>query len=140
MLRIRRIPPVVLFLTAALTLVVQAHCAPMPNTQETATVTDSDNGRQVSVARGGTLTVRLEAIPGTGYGWKLVKAAPDQLTPLGESVLETSKEGVPGAREHQVFRFRAQAAGSGVLELHSVRPWEKDVPPAKTYRLEVQVR
>jgi len=112
----------------------------MPNPQETVTVTDSDNGRQVSLARGGTLTVRLEAIPGTGYGWKLVKAAPDQLTPLGESVLETSKEGVPGAREHQVFRFRARASGSGVLELHSVRPWEKDVPPAKTYRLEVQVR
>ena len=137
---IRPILAVIFSSIAMLTLSVQPSCSAMRESQETAVVTDKDNGRQIVIAKGGTLVVRLEATPGTGHSWKLVKINPELLKALGESTFEGSGGRILGATEHQVFRFEAQASGASVLEMHYLRPWEKDVPPLRTYRITVEVR
>jgi predicted secreted protein len=38
-----------------------------------------------------------------------------------------------------VFRFTAEAAGKVDLELIYKRPFEKDKPPARTYKLAVEI-
>jgi inhibitor of cysteine peptidase len=112
----------------------------MPIPQVPTIVTDKDDGRQIIIEKGSTLAVRLEATPGTGHSWKLVKINAELLKALGESAFENPRGGVPGAIEHQVFRFEAQAFGSSVLEMHYLRPWEKDVPPLRIYRITVEIR
>ncbi len=107
--------------------------------QDTVVVTDADSGKRIGTARGNILIVRLEGQPGTGYGWQIVRNDTIKLKPLGEPVLEAG-QGLAGGVEHQLFSFKAQRAGTIVLELQYVRPWEKDVPPAKTYQIKVKIR
>ncbi|MBD2295447.1 protease inhibitor I42 family protein [Anabaena sphaerica FACHB-251] len=111
---------------------------PMSNSE--VTVNNSNNDSEIIVQKNSILILKLLANPGTGYGWQIIKNDPEQLKPLGDSVLEPLEEQVPGANENQVFRFLAQGSGSTMLELHYLRPWEKNLPPLKTYRLKVQIR
>jgi len=78
--------------------------------------------------------------PGTGYSWQIIKNDPDKLKSLGDSVLKPIEAEAPGASENQVFRFLAQNLGSTMLELHYLRPWERNLPPLKTYKINVQIR
>ena len=121
-------------------LVVVTSRFAMSDGQDITIVTDKDNGRQIEVAKGSTLVVRLEATPGTGHGWQVMKINADLLQPIGEPRFENPRQGEPGAVEQQVFRFKAQASGSTVLEMHYRRPWEKDVPPLRTYDIRLTIR
>lgn len=112
----------------------------MSNPQATKTVTDKDAGGQVALAPGDILIVKLEASPGTGYGWEIIDLDTTVLSPLGEPTLESAEKGGPGAMEQQVFRLQAKKAGSTLLKLDYVRPWEKDIPPINTYSIDVEVR
>ncbi|MCM2407616.1 MULTISPECIES: protease inhibitor I42 family protein [Anabaena] len=105
-----------------------------------ATVNDTNNNGQIILEKDSVLIVKLLATPGTGYSWQMIKNDPDKLKPLGDSVLEPLTDQAPGASENQVFRFSAQSSGSTVLELHYLRPWEKNIPPLKTYQINVQIR
>jgi predicted secreted protein len=108
-------------------------------------ITEKDNGGTVQVALGDTITLRLEAIPGTGYAWKVVRNEPGLLKLMGESFFEpigrdAKKEPRVGAPENQVFRFTAQNRGTNTLELHYVRGWEEKKEPLKTMRVTVIIQ
>lgn len=111
---------------------------PMSNSE--ITVNNSHNESEITVEKDSILIVKVLANPGTGYGWQIIKNDSEKLKPLGDSILEPLEEQTPGASENQVFRFLAQASGSTILELHYLRPWEKNIPPLKTYSLKVQIR
>lgn len=115
----------------------------MQSSPDGMTITERDNKGQVQIALGGILTVKLEAIPGTGYAWHIVRNDPSLLKPMGESVFEPKLEDtgkkIVGAPEDQVFRFRAQSKGSNLLSLEYVRQWEKKVVPLKTFSITVQI-
>jgi inhibitor of cysteine peptidase len=137
--RIARTLVAVALVAACSSMAPQALYSAMSSSEEAVIVTDKGNNGQLRVAKGGTLVIRLEAIPGTGYGWQVVKSDAELLKPVGTPVFEQSEKDLVGAPEQQVFRFKAQAAGSVEVELHYVRPWEKDVPPAKIYRITVRI-
>jgi inhibitor of cysteine peptidase len=107
-------------------------------------ITEKNNGGQVKIAPGYILILKLEAIPGTGYGWQIAQNDPDLLEPLGESVFEPivgdAKKELLGGPEYQVFRFKAQRSGTTILELNYKRAWEKEVAPLKSFRITVQIR
>jgi inhibitor of cysteine peptidase len=102
------------------------------------TVTDKDKGK-VTVPKGGALVVKLPITTGTGYTWVIAKNNADQLKPAGKPMIEKPAKPVPGAKTTQVFRFDASAAGTSELTLEYKRPFEKDKPPAKTYKITVKV-
>ncbi|HEY7543787.1 MAG TPA: protease inhibitor I42 family protein [Blastocatellia bacterium] len=133
-----RFLPIIVFTAACLSL--SAQCSTSLSAKDTVTVTDKDNGKKISLAKGNMLIVRLEARPGTGYGWQVAKNEADKLKPEGEPTLEPPDKEVMDGIEHQVFRFKAISEGTITLELHYVRPWEKEAPPEKTYSIEVQIR
>lgn len=117
----------------------------MQNAPDSITITEKDNGRTVKVALGGTLTLKLEAIPGTGYAWKVVRNDTGLLKPLGESIFEPtggdSKKGpLVGTPENQILRFRAQGKGTDILELHYMREWRKEEAPQKMFSIIVQIQ
>jgi predicted secreted protein len=107
------------------------------------TITERDNNGHFQIALGGILTVKLEAIPGTGYAWHVVRNDPSLLKPMGESVFEPKlvdpRKKIVGAPEDQVFRFRAQGKGSDILSLEYRRKWEKKAVPLKTFSVTVQI-
>jgi predicted secreted protein len=117
--------------------------AMMQNSPDGMTITERDNKSQIQIALGGILTVKLEAIPGTGYAWHVVRNDPGLLRPMGEAVFEPRLEDmgkkIVGAPEDQVFRFKAQSKGSDILLLEYVRKWEKKAAPLKTFSVTVQV-
>jgi len=117
--------------------------AMMQRSPDGITITERDNKGQVQIALGEILTVKLEASPGTGYAWHVVRNDPSLLKPMGESVFEpkledTGKE-IVGAPEDQVFRFRAQSKGSNILSLEYIREWEKKAAPLKAFSVTVQI-
>ncbi|WP_414563298.1 MULTISPECIES: protease inhibitor I42 family protein [unclassified Anabaena] len=103
------------------------------------TVDDTNHDQQITLEKGNTLIIQLLSNPGIGYGWQIIKNDADKLQPVGDSVLEPLEEEAPGATENQVFRFLAQDTGFTSVELHYLRPWESNIPPLKTYRLNVQI-
>ena len=120
-----------------LTVVSLCVAAPKPTAHRTVTVTEKNT--KVSLAVGDTLLVRLESTPGTGYGWRTVVLDTKLLKQMGEPVMEDSGKKLLGAPEHQVFKFKAIAVGKTALELHYVRPWEKDKPPERVFKISVRI-
>lgn len=114
-------------------------CVAAPKPAATRLVTATEKNTKVSLGAGDTLLVRLESTPGTGYGWQVTGTDAKLLKQLGEPVLEDSGKHLPGAPQHQAFRFKALAVGVTTLVLHYVRPWEKNKPPARIYKLQVTI-
>jgi len=103
-------------------------------------VTDSDNGKTVTLAPGANLEVSLKATSGTGYLWQVAGNDPLVLEQLGLGDFEIPKEAPPGAMGTQVFHFQAQSPGAAKLEMAYVRPWEKNVAPVRTWSITVRVQ
>jgi inhibitor of cysteine peptidase len=99
----------------------------------------------VSVARGQTLVVMLDANVTTGFRWEalpgfaptLVQTGTADYSALAASQGQVVPAGAPGV---MTFRFLAAEAGKTTLELAYRRPFEPNVAPAKTVRYDVTVR
>ena len=131
-------------LFAVLLLAAAAGCCaepPRPAGPEAARIrlTEKDDGRQLQLVRGDTLTVELESNPTTGYRWQIADAGKNGVL-KAESVEflapETDRCGAPGREK---LSFVPAAAGETTLRLVYVRPWEKDQPPARSFRVTVSV-
>ena len=131
----------IISLLTSLTIIFQvSNAANPPMSKSEITVNDANNHSQIIIQKANMMIVELLTTPGTGYSWQIIKNDPDKLKPLGDSVLKPLETEVPGASENQVFRFLAQNSGLAVLELHYLRPWERNIPPLKTYQINVQIR
>jgi len=131
----------ILSLLTTLSIIFQVSATsitPMSNSE--VNVNNTKNHSQITMQKGNILIVKLLANPGTGYSWQIIKNDSDKLKPLGDSVLEPLETEAPGASENQVFRFLAQNPGSTFIELHYLRSWERNTPPAETYQIQVQIR
>lgn len=102
-------------------------------------VTERDADREVTIAPGATLIVRLGTRLGTGYGWQIAENDSSRLRAAGPPELEGSSS-EPGAAQRQVFRFIAQKAGSTSLAFRYVRPWEPEEVSARTFRIDVRIQ
>jgi inhibitor of cysteine peptidase len=100
-------------------------------------LTQADHDRAVSVAVGTTISIELQSVPGTGYGWQSQPMSNDVLQYDGAKSTQVKTE--PGAARTTQLRFRAVSTGESVLTLHYSRPWEKDKPPAREFSVRVRV-
>jgi inhibitor of cysteine peptidase len=105
----------------------------------TVTVKGKEKAGKVRLARGETLEVRLPSNRTTGFSWQLARYDKEKLKSQGKPEYERPKKPLPGAGGVEVFRFTAEAAGKSELELVYKRPFEKDKPPARTYKLAVEI-
>ena len=111
--------------------------APPSASGETGATLD-DDGKSFTVARGATFAIKLTAQSGTGYTWEVTKVDGAALTQTGKKVTEGTPQ-TPGAAQREVFHFTAAAQGTARIELALRRPWETDMPPAKTFHVSVTV-
>jgi inhibitor of cysteine peptidase len=105
-------------------------------------LTDDDNGRSLTLAKGGTLIIALVSNPSTGFAWSVADPSPAQLVLQGEPqyVPPGSTTPVVGAAGTQVFTFKATATGEAKLTLNYARSFEPTVPPEKTFTVTVTVQ
>ena len=103
-------------------------------------LTDTDNGKQVTVNTGDTLTLTLTSNPTTGYSWQVMEIDNTVLIQSGNPEYKQSSgsEGLVGAGGTQTFRFQAVGTGMTVLKLGYARPWES-VPPIQTFAVQIVV-
>lgn len=113
--------PVSLFVTDAKTLLLD----------------ESDDNSHLWLYSGDLLAIRLASNPTTGYSW----SNPD--SPVNLELLSSKSErgssDSPGASGFQVFSFKATKPGDSALILTYLRPFEKDTPPVKKFRLTITV-
>ncbi len=109
--------------------------------EKTVTLTIKDHEGKAKLAVGNNLVVRLDVQAGTGFQWVVARSDEKQLKALGKPTFEKPDKDkkVVGGKTTQVFRFEAVAKGTGELELHFKRVFEKDKPPAKTFKVQVVV-
>ncbi len=108
------------------------------------TVTEADNGSDVTLKVGDTLRVQLPSNPSTGYSWQVSQDDKAILAPVGEPQFDLGPNvtPIPGRGGTETFTFKAVAAGETTLTLIYVRPWETNVTPTPndTFTLNVTVR
>ena len=102
-------------------------------------LTVQDDGRDITMPVSGSLTVRLDTMPGTGYGWQVAQNGSPQLHAEGPARFEPRSKLEAGGAEEEVFQFRARAAGATELEFHYRRPWEKTDASTKTFKVRIKV-
>ena len=102
---------------------------------------DAATAPPVTLVRGQTLVVTLEANVTTGFRWEALPGFEPTLLQTGTADYAAPQAspqvGTPGT---MTFRFRAQTAGTTTLELVYRRPFEPNVAPAKSLRYDVTVR
>jgi len=104
---------------------------------------DTHNNSQKEILRGQTLVVTLASNPTTGYSWQVAEADKAVLRQVGDAEFKSSAPSNPplvGASGTETFRFETIGAGTTTLKMIYRRSWEKDVPPIKTFTVQVVVR
>ncbi|HEY1907137.1 MAG TPA: protease inhibitor I42 family protein [Myxococcaceae bacterium] len=115
---------------------------PAPTESTPPRIMVSEAGGQVALAVRQELGLQLQANVTTGYGWAVVPPLPEVLTAIdpGTYHASTDSDASVGAGGTTSFVFLAVRPGKGVLQLAYRRPWERDVIPARTVRVDVEVR
>jgi len=89
---------------------------------------------------GDTFTIPLEANHTTGYSWRLAQPPdPAILKQAGEKYEEDNSGGV-GVGGVETWTFQAMAKGATTLVFEYARPFEKNVPPAKTSKFRITIK
>ena len=104
-------------------------------------ITDADNGKQITLQSGDVITLTLESNPTTGYSWQVLEIDNVVLIQDGDPDYKQApnSDGLVGAGGTETLRFKAVEAGRTTLEIGYVRPWES-VPPIETFSLQVVVQ
>lgn len=106
-------------------------------------LTQSDNGRAISVPVGGRFSVELVGVPTAGYIWE-VDEKPAFLSPAqetsGNTTTAQSQPGFTGGNHWEVFTFTANGPGEGMLKLGQRRPWEKNEPASQTFSVTIRAQ
>jgi inhibitor of cysteine peptidase len=99
-------------------------------------LSEEDAGSTVELRMGDTIEVVLDGNPTTGFLWETAAVDASVLKQLGEPGFEPYTNLI-GSGGKFTFRFEAVASGQTLLRLIYHRPWEKDVPPERTFEVTV---
>lgn len=103
------------------------------------TATEKDAGSTVEIECGDTLSVFLAANPTTGYNWRVSSVDRAVLPEAGPPSYRRDSDLI-GSGGMITLSFEAAAPGKTLLSIVYERPFERDVPPVRTFGLTVIVR
>lgn len=135
----RSIAAFLLFLPSGFLITAQTSAGTAAFGPSKLTLTDVDNGKDIDLAAGSTLVVKLPSNPSTGYTWTLAgDPSPLKLqkTIFHRNPKDDNAVGAPGT---ETFQLSAKSAGMAMLTIVYRRSWEYNIPPAKTFAVHVNV-
>jgi inhibitor of cysteine peptidase len=100
----------------------------------------SDPAKPITKKVGEEFIIALESNRTTGYGWQLAEPPDKGVLKLQGSEYKAPEAGRPGQGGKEFFTFRAVGQGKAKIALNYVRPWEKNVAPAKSLTFTVEVQ
>lgn len=105
---------------------------------ETMKLSESDSGKTVELCVGEELEVALPGKPTTGYVWEVGSVDLKVLNP-GETDFIADDKAI-GSGNMEIIKFHTIAAGRSEVKLIYHRPFEKDIPPLKTFEVTVIIK
>lgn len=108
------------------------------NAPSQVTLAGGDSGREIEVAPEGTIVIRLDSNPTTGYSWA-VDSLDDEVLTLTQDTYEAPVNGAIGQGGIQELRFASGASGESELVLKYWRPWEGDASVVERFTINVVV-
>ena len=125
-------------LAAGALAALAAGCASPPMPRE---LSDAADGARVRLAPAQELVVNLDGNQTTGFRWVLTRGAAPVLVQTGDAVYTArGAEGrLAGSGGVTTFRFKADKVGDAQLAFSYRRPWEVNIPPARTVRFDIRV-
>jgi inhibitor of cysteine peptidase len=103
-------------------------------------VNESYSGKQVEIAKGGSLTITLESNSTTGYSWELKEIGDTSILKKIDNKYEAPTNGLIGAAGKEVWNFKALKTGKTTLNMEYSQPWEGGEKGAKIFILTVVVK
>jgi inhibitor of cysteine peptidase len=95
--------------------------------------------KPMHVGVGKPFVVTLPSNQSTGYQWQLAKPLDEACLKLVGTEYKVSVANKPGAAGNEQWKFQPVAEGKTEIQFKYVRPWEKDVAPARLTNFVVQV-
>jgi predicted secreted protein len=114
-----------------------AACA--PRVRGPVKVVERDSGSMVDLRVGDQVEIVLDTNPTTGYVWEVASLDITVVRQVGDARFAPDSEAI-GAGGTLTLVFEAIVPGEQVLSLIYHRTFEQDVPPARTFALDVLVR
>jgi inhibitor of cysteine peptidase len=106
-------------------------------------ITDADDNKTVTLAKGQSILVKLSSNPTTGYKWSVVSTDRTFGYPSAEKFFASSPGGPVGSGGVQRFTWKTSSplnmVGSHTVKLEYKRSWETNAPPAKTFTFTVKI-
>jgi inhibitor of cysteine peptidase len=96
-------------------------------------------GDAIAVRAGARFTVTLDANATTGFRWRLAQPLDVRVVRLVGSEYRGPDISLTGAGGAEVWTFEAVAPGRTTIAFAYVRPWERDVQPARARAVRVKV-
>ena len=97
-----------------------------------------DSGRFLNIETDDTLEIVLDHNPTTGYQWKVQPWNTEVIEEMDKPACETMFD-VTGSGGQITFYFKALLPGRTSLRFSYHRSFEKNMPPAKTFELNIVV-
>lgn len=99
-------------------------------------IDEHSNGQTVTAKKLDELELSLAENPTTGYSWNL-KSSGEPVCKLENTVYESPSERI-GQGGRRRWLFKIVESGQATLELAYQRPFERDKPPAKSFKVNIQ--
>ncbi len=100
----------------------------------------SDPGLEITASPGQHFIIILDSNRTTGYQWVTSSPNDNAIIKLVGKEYRELQPGRIGAGGNEVWIFEAVGSGKTEIVLNYVRPWEKNVPPAKTRTFKVNIK
>lgn len=101
--------------------------------------TEADSGKTFTTSPGDDLDIRLKGNYTTGYMWEIADCDKAIVQSVRTRYLQNQPQLVGAGGVHQ-FTFTIAGKGRTTLKFVYRRPWEKDIPPAQTFTLQIDSR
>lgn len=102
-------------------------------------INEEQNGGMVAMIVYDMLTIRIEGNPTTGFVWEPDNVDGGLIEPVGEPKYSPNNH-LRGGSGTFSFTFQARKAGVAPLRLIYHRRFEKNVPPARTFHVTVDIQ
>jgi predicted secreted protein len=131
-----RLKNLILFVTVMSVIVVPTH---LTQAGSQMTITKKDNGKEMTVKKGDTIQIELEALGGAGFMWEFEDFDEGHLEIVKEETRDVSKEGFTGAAVTKVWQLRVKKAGEAAITMYYYRPWEGKDKAADKFAITLRI-
>lgn len=98
--------------------------------------TEADSGKTFTTSPGTTLDIHLKGNYTTGYSWNIAPCDKSIIQPAGSKYTPSQPQRA-GSGGVQHYTFNIIGKGQTTLKITYNRVWEKAVPPAQTFELQI---